>query len=158
MQASSRFRGDRTVGVGDDFGDPRPTPALLRWSPPRAPGERSRRRRLSFNRSFSASSRCVLAAGSAVPNVLGGPAARRLVLFVLPVECIAGLTFDAVYGRTHPARSSSSATTGPSGRSIATSAQPAWARWRVSSATPESVCGTVNRSIAVPVLSTTATT
>jgi len=40
----------------------------------------------------------VLAAGSAVPNVLGGPAARRLLLFVLPVECIAGLTFDAVYG------------------------------------------------------------
>src|SRR5664280_3150359 len=54
--------------------------------------------------------------------------------------------------------SSSSATTGPSGRSIATSAQPAWARWRVSSANPVSVCGTVNRSIAVPVLSTTATT
>ena len=25
-------------------------------------------------------------------------AARRLLLFVLPVECIAGLTFDAVYG------------------------------------------------------------
>ena len=40
----------------------------------------------------------MLAAGSAVPNVLGGPAARRLLLFVLPVECIAGLTFDAVYG------------------------------------------------------------
>jgi len=46
----------------------------------------------------------MLAAGSAVPNVLGGPAARRLLLFVLPVECIAGLTLDAVYGRTHPAR------------------------------------------------------
>jgi hypothetical protein len=30
--------------------------------------------------------------------VLGGLAARRLLLFVLPVECIAGLTFDAVYG------------------------------------------------------------
>ena len=30
--------------------------------------------------------------------MLGGPAARRLLLFVLPVECIAGLTFDAVYG------------------------------------------------------------
>ena len=40
----------------------------------------------------------MLAAGSAVPNVLGGPAARRLVLFVLPVECIAGLTLDAAYG------------------------------------------------------------
>ena len=39
----------------------------------------------------------MLAAGSAVPNVLGGPAARRLLLFVLPVECIAGLTLDAVY-------------------------------------------------------------
>ena len=30
--------------------------------------------------------------------------APRLLLFVLPVECIAGLTLDAVYGRTHPAR------------------------------------------------------
>ena len=43
----------------------------------------------------------MLAAGSAVPNVLGGPAARRLLLFVLPVECIAGLTLDAVCGELH---------------------------------------------------------
>jgi len=31
------------------------------------------------------------------PDVLDGPAARRLLLFVLPVGFIAGLTFDAVY-------------------------------------------------------------
>ena len=42
-----------------------------------------------------------MAAGSAVPNLLGGLAARRLLLFVLPVECTAGLTFDAVYGELH---------------------------------------------------------
>src|SRR5664280_1335026 len=46
--------------------------------------------------------------------------------------------------------SSSSATTGPSGRSIATSAQPAWARWRVSSANPVSVCGTAIDRFTVP--------
>ena len=55
-------------------------------------------RLLSFNRSISALSRCVLAVGSAVPNLLGGPAAQRLLLFVLRVGGIAGLTFDAVYG------------------------------------------------------------
>src|SRR5664280_603264 len=46
--------------------------------------------------------------------------------------------------------SSSSATTGPSGRSIATAAQPAWARWRVSSANPVSVCGTAIDRFTVP--------
>ena len=33
------------------------------------------------------------------PDVLDGPAARRLLLFVLPVGFIAGLTFDAVYSK-----------------------------------------------------------
>ena len=36
---------------------------------------------------------------STTPDVLDGPAARRLLLFVLPVGFIAGLTFDAVYSK-----------------------------------------------------------